>query len=265
LGPAYNVITAQVHDGHTYFLASGPWEENEGLAQALGGHLATIGSQEEQDWAWNTFSPMIDSQIIHIGLSDREQEGQFVWASGEPVGYTNWSIGEPNNFNRTEDFVAMWGGFGGKWNDFAPNFGAYALIEVDSRTTQTRRCRSTRNAQCLGNLGRRHPLHLEQHEDGSELDRHGFEDSIEKLARSIALREILGRGRGVCERIQVLGAFTVAAPFRSRVDLVRDAHRRTANERALATDFDAIDALDGREEYALGRVVRVARRKSQAP
>ena len=32
-----------------------------------------------------------------IGLSDQAVENNFVWDSGEPVTYTAWGPGEPNN------------------------------------------------------------------------------------------------------------------------------------------------------------------------
>uniref|UniRef100_A0A8C3T1F3 C-type lectin domain-containing protein n=1 Tax=Chelydra serpentina TaxID=8475 RepID=A0A8C3T1F3_CHESE len=50
----------------------------------------------------------------YLGMSDVQIEGKFVYLNGEPVTYTNWETGEPNNA-KNEDCVIMYGN--GKWND----------------------------------------------------------------------------------------------------------------------------------------------------
>ena len=42
-----------------------------------------------------------------IGFTDIAAETQFVWSSGEPICYTNWNTGEPNDFAIGEDFTEM--------------------------------------------------------------------------------------------------------------------------------------------------------------
>ena len=44
-------------------------------------------------------------------------EGTFVWVTGEPLSFTNFNGGEPNDFNGAEDAVELTGG--GGWNDNA--------------------------------------------------------------------------------------------------------------------------------------------------
>ena len=91
------------HNGHTYFLSNTQETPEVAHANALaaGGHLATIS-----DYAENVFvSNMIASQIW-IGLTDRDQEGTFKWISNEPVSYTNWAPGEPNNAGN-EDWAVI--------------------------------------------------------------------------------------------------------------------------------------------------------------
>ena len=49
-----------------------------------------------------------------IGFTDQEVEGQWEWISGEPVTYTNWQPGEPNNAEETKTTPRM--DYRG-WND----------------------------------------------------------------------------------------------------------------------------------------------------
>jgi hypothetical protein len=110
-------------NGHTYYLLnSHTWTESESEAILLGGHLATINDQAENDWIFNTFSTFgnID-RALWIGLTDQSNEGTFSWASGEPVSFTNWSGGQPDDGGPGEDFVhLLWPGHSnqGAWNDF---------------------------------------------------------------------------------------------------------------------------------------------------
>lgn len=110
-------------NGHIYELLSNDnWTNSETAAQQLGGHLATIRNQGEQNFVFNTFGGYLGSQhILWIGLNDAAVEGQLVWSDGEPVSYTNWDTGEPNNASSGEDYVAMYyPNFHnpGSWNDW---------------------------------------------------------------------------------------------------------------------------------------------------
>jgi hypothetical protein len=91
----------------------------------MGGHLVTINNQSEQDWLFSTFGSWLGApRALWTGFNDRPVEGRFEWISGDPVTFTNWAPGEPNN-NATgegEDCVALWPpGYGnaGQWNDLA--------------------------------------------------------------------------------------------------------------------------------------------------
>jgi hypothetical protein len=101
-------------NGHRYVRTPGPctWAEAAAQAEALGGHLVTISSQAENDWVWQTFSG--PDHGLWLGLTDVAEEGRWVWASGEPVTYTNWHPGEPNNLG-DEDYAQLFRD--GTWND----------------------------------------------------------------------------------------------------------------------------------------------------
>ncbi len=102
------------------------WTDAEGVAVALGGHLATIRNQQEQDFLEQTLIPRLrNDRGMWIGANDIAVEGVWTWVSGEPWGgYTNWLGNQPDNFGGVEDYGHMWGPvnpFGnpsGVWNDY---------------------------------------------------------------------------------------------------------------------------------------------------
>ena len=108
-------------NGHAYYLLSANlWEASEAEAISLGGHLATINDAAENTWVFSTFGAYGgQDRLFWIGLNDVAAEGTFVWSSGEPVTYTNWYLGEPNDEFGEEDRVTMVPdtGFAGTWND----------------------------------------------------------------------------------------------------------------------------------------------------
>ncbi|XP_041534183.1 low affinity immunoglobulin epsilon Fc receptor isoform X4 [Microtus oregoni] len=86
------------------------WIQARFTCSDLKGRLVSIHSQEEQD-----FLMKHTNKDSWIGLRDLNVEGEFIWMDGSPVGYSNWSPGEPNNAGQGEDCVMMRGS--GQWND----------------------------------------------------------------------------------------------------------------------------------------------------
>ena len=87
-------------NGHVYYLLqSSDWTNAENAAVSLGGHLATIRSQAEQDWVWNQWGSFGN---LWIGLYDpnsgdgggAQHAADFIWSSGETNGYRGWYPGE---------------------------------------------------------------------------------------------------------------------------------------------------------------------------
>jgi hypothetical protein len=116
------------YNGSQYTLTSyGTWQEAQAQAQSLGGNLATINNQAEQDWLISTFGV---NQTLWIGLTDEVTEGTFKWVSGEISTYTNWLPGEPNNGWDGEDYVEMNFGSPGKWNDSSSNQFRRGIVEI---------------------------------------------------------------------------------------------------------------------------------------
>ncbi|MDJ0517755.1 MAG: lectin-like protein [Trichodesmium sp. MO_231.B1] len=125
-------------NGHQYFQTTpDTWTGAQAQAVAAGGNLVTINNAEEQAWLISIFG---SKSPFWIGLNDIEVEGQFKWASGQPITYTNWLPSEPNNFPHIpegEDFVQMFGDTG-RWVDtttylinLPPNFSP-GIVEIET-------------------------------------------------------------------------------------------------------------------------------------
>jgi hypothetical protein len=90
------------------------WWDCENKAVAEGAHLVSINDAAEQNWLIQTFG---GKYLYWIGLNDETTEGTFGWISGEPVTYTNWAPGEPNDWGGDEDYAIMNWSTPGLWND----------------------------------------------------------------------------------------------------------------------------------------------------
>lgn len=129
-GPVTNAI-----NGHLYYLLSPQnWLAAQSESQTLGGNLATINDEDEENWIYSTFASYQSiPRPLWIGLNDGATQGQFVWVNGEPVTYTNWGAGEPNDTIGFENFVGIWASNGtqpGKWNDLPGTEQYYGVVEV---------------------------------------------------------------------------------------------------------------------------------------
>ena len=118
-------------NGNEYQLttSSQTWAEAQAEAESLGGNLVTINDIIEQQWISQTFGT---EETFWIGLNDSDNEGEFVWSSGEDVTYTNWRANQPDNYNNREDFTLInWNG-DPRWND-APGAAKFrGIIEIKS-------------------------------------------------------------------------------------------------------------------------------------
>ncbi len=121
-------------NGVAYFISddvSKPLDA-QAAAEALGGNLATIDSQSENDFLF----PQID-ELAYIGLNDYEIENTLEWFSGDPVNFTNFDIcGFCNGNSDDMDFVVMhsWNG-GWSWSNFF-NSRKY-IVEIPCGSTLT--------------------------------------------------------------------------------------------------------------------------------
>jgi hypothetical protein len=107
------------------------------------GRLATITSQEEQDFIVNNL-PQVKAPIILHGAGywlggfqppgSPEPAGGWRWVTDEPFSFQYWQPNEPNNLGGVEDSLIFWGnpgpdsGDGKKWNDVGKGFAAPGYV-----------------------------------------------------------------------------------------------------------------------------------------
>lgn len=113
-------------NGHRYYLydvagLSAPedntWENAQAYCEAVGGYLAAITSQEENEFLYN-YMRQQGYDSAYFGLAGVNSTGTWVWCNGETVSYTNWAPGEPNNDGNGEKYgMFYWKYTDGAWND----------------------------------------------------------------------------------------------------------------------------------------------------
>ncbi len=93
------------------------WTAADAAAVAAGGHQVTLADAAEDDFVL----ALVRGTGIGdywIGLTDAAVEGSFAWSNGEPVTYTDWGDGEPNDL-RGEDYTTGDRQGTGQWNDLS--------------------------------------------------------------------------------------------------------------------------------------------------
>ena len=123
-------------NGHFYALyALGEettWAAALDAAERFGGYPATITSPEEQDFINRNMPGTQRGGPTAIGLyqdGGEEPGGGWRWVTDEPLDWTNWQPGEPNDTVAGQENYGQLYGIG-TWNDNIENFG-YVLIEFD--------------------------------------------------------------------------------------------------------------------------------------
>jgi serine/threonine protein kinase len=84
------------HKGHHYQVVEQRMNFSSALkhAESVGAHLATITSQEEQEWLENVmpvYVKEVSSRMVTIGAI--REKGVWRWITGEPFEYTRWASG----------------------------------------------------------------------------------------------------------------------------------------------------------------------------
>lgn len=89
------------YNGNTYLRIdkSLSWEDSKAYCEAIGGHLATIADEEEQEAIEGLFVRGLDTlrSAYSLGATYADDEGVWTWVTGEDFDYDNWDAGEPNN------------------------------------------------------------------------------------------------------------------------------------------------------------------------
>ena len=111
---------------YSIVLGNFSWDEAKADAEAKGGILATVGSQEEWD---EILKVMPESDVaLWLGATNVNSGGKWEWIDGTPWNFDAWYPGEPNG-----GFYEKWMHTTGKtnnhkWNDTAwLRFDGYVL------------------------------------------------------------------------------------------------------------------------------------------
>ena len=117
-------------EGSHYYCSTtaATWPVAKQICEMNGGFLADVNGLEENEFLANQLA--ISS--AWIGLNDVNAEGQFEWCNGNPVTYTNWYPGQPNNFNGIQDYVEMLST--GEWNDQFNHYALEYILEIPCTT-----------------------------------------------------------------------------------------------------------------------------------
>lgn len=112
------VFTAPDGTRHTYRIYKGVfrWIEAKAFCQALGGHLATLTTPEENKFVY-WFMRDSGFTTAYFGLEDEERKHNWKWVTGEPFEYTNWDSNEPSYSGRLERYGMYFYKHVETWND----------------------------------------------------------------------------------------------------------------------------------------------------
>lgn len=119
---------ATEYNGNYYLLIKGDytWEQAKTYCEGLGGHLATITSQGEDDICFQLYKSS-GVKACWLGASDATLEGVWKWITDEPWSYSNWGRSEPNG-GTGENVLNYYGDYSaGRWND-SPAHGSFHLF-----------------------------------------------------------------------------------------------------------------------------------------
>lgn len=108
-------------NGHWYKIIQddtvSSWSIAQQYCSANNGYLATITSQEENDFLY-AYMKQEGYSSAYFGFSDSSSEGTWSWCNGEQSAYTNWHSSEPNGENSNEDYALFYYKYSdGTWND----------------------------------------------------------------------------------------------------------------------------------------------------
>jgi len=101
------------------------WPVSKTYCESIGGHLATITSQDENNFIFNNLVKGASTVGCWLGGNDADVEGEWRWVTNENWDYSNWDSGEPNDgLGRGQDHLHMYTspGKSGRWDDAGPNY-----------------------------------------------------------------------------------------------------------------------------------------------
>ena len=120
-------------NGHYYYVSQEGMAWHDGLNFAdtvdVDGfvHMVTINSEEENNFLANALYSY-GSEWTWLGLTDEYEEGNWQWVTGEPLSYTSWAEGQPNNTGGVEHYANI-NSNSGEWHDDPNDVPNLLLLE----------------------------------------------------------------------------------------------------------------------------------------
>ncbi|KAL1780483.1 pulmonary surfactant-associated protein D [Sigmodon hispidus] len=90
-----------------------PFEDAQEVCRQAGGQLASPRSAAENTAIQQLITA--HNKAAFLSMTDVDTEGKFTYPTGEPLVYSNWAPGEPNNNGGAENCVEIF--TNGQWND----------------------------------------------------------------------------------------------------------------------------------------------------
>ena len=118
------------YNGHHYNFyknVCSSWEDAVEFCEELEGHLAIINNKEENKILGDALKKA-GYDFAYFGLTDKEEEGVWLYVDDTFPTYENWGEGEPNN-ELNEDYALIYNDY--YWNDADFGRGAVFICEWD--------------------------------------------------------------------------------------------------------------------------------------
>ena len=149
----YRLVKGEPREG-TKWPRTYTWPNARAAAEAMGGHLAVINSQEEWDYVSGLIGEEFGRDVPHVwigGFFDETVDAKYIlrdgtirkgawkWVTGEPWGWTReqepWQKIEPNNTHAPENCLGVSFRDGkAAWFDARHTYPRHFLVEFESNT-----------------------------------------------------------------------------------------------------------------------------------
>ncbi len=114
------------NNSYKVFDDSMTWQEAKEYCESIGGHLATITTQEEQSFIEDLIKDC-PKNCYWLGAQKNSLRAFDFWITGEDFTYSNWKTGEPNDEKKKENYLEIYCKARnnqmspGQWNDITEN------------------------------------------------------------------------------------------------------------------------------------------------
>ncbi len=128
-----NNLDAVKYNNHAYIMIeeSSSWTDAKKTCEEMGGHLATITSENE----FNVIKSLIKAKelCVWIGATDEKNEGEWKWVTDEEFTFENWGNSQPDNYGNAEHYLSQLNAdYNYVWYDVSNNGNRAFICEFDS-------------------------------------------------------------------------------------------------------------------------------------